>query len=321
MSDLKSKKIAVIFGGLSSERDVSIHSGQAFLKALKEMGYAAVGVELGHRMVQQLLEMKADLIVNGLHGKIGEDGCIQGALECLGIPYTGSGVLASAIAMNKIMTKKLVRSQNIQTPDFIEFDVSQNVVDDVQKKIQFPCVVKAQAEGSTMGTSIVRTEKEFSKAATYAGQFDDRIFVEKFIDGIELTVPVVNGKAHEIIEIVPKSGFYDFASKYTKGATDYILPARISKDVHRMAQEIASQVYRHLGCRGCARVDFMLDAKNRPWFIEINTLPGMTETSLVPKSLAYEGVSFHDLVEMILKGARLDHEKLYRQQQIQQQKK
>ena len=299
-----------MYGGLSSEKEISVKTGKAMLKALEEKGYDAYGLEAKRDFVSQLLKSKPDVIVNALHGKLGEDGAVQGVFEWLSIPYTGSGVMSSAIAMNKILTKQVARQAGILTPDFMVFHFEKNSFETFSKNIQVPCVVKAQAEGSTVGTSIVKQKAGLKAAIDEASKYDSHILIEDFVAGKEITVPVVNGKAYSLIEIAPKSGFYDYTSKYTKGATEYIMPARVSEETHLEVKRIAVEVYDLLQCRGCARVDFMVDAKGTPWFIEINTLPGMTETSLVPKSCAYDGLDFNDLVEEILKGARLDHEKI-----------
>lgn len=308
----KERQIGVLYGGLSSEREVSIKSGKAMLAALERKGYQVVGIEVGKEIVSQILAQKIEIAVLGLHGKLAEDGTVQGLLECLGIPYTGSGVMASAIGMNKIITKKLAESDRIKTPPYVVFHAKKDSFKKLERHIRFPVVVKAQAEGSTRGTTIVFEKKKLKEAIEEAKKYDDIILMEKFIKGPQITVSMLNGKALPLIEIVPKSGFYDYHSKYTKGETEYIIPARVSKQTTKVASQVALRIFDLLQCRGYARADFMVDQRGMPWFIEINTLPGMTDTSLVPMAAKHVGISFDDLVEQILWGAALDHEKLER---------
>lgn len=306
----KEKRIGVLYGGLSSEREISVKSGKAMLAALERKGYHVIGIEVGKDIVSQILSEKIDVAVLGLHGKLAEDGTVQGLLECLGIPYTGSGVMASAIGMNKILTKRLVESQKIKTPSYTVFHAKKDSFKKLERQLRYPIVVKAQAEGSTRGTAIVFEKRKLREAVDDAARYDDTILLEKFIKGPQVTVSILSGRALPLIEIVPKSGFYDYHSKYTKGATEYIIPARVSKQTTKLAQEVSLKVFELLQCRGYARADFMVDPKGTPWFIEINTLPGMTDTSLVPMAAKKAGISFDDLVEQILWGAALDHEKL-----------
>ncbi len=306
----KTSKVGVLYGGLSSEREVSIRSGKAMLSALQEKGYNAVGIEVGEDIVSVLVKNPIDVAVIGLHGKMGEDGTIQGLLECLRIPYTGSGVMASAIAMNKILTKKIAEAENIKTPPYEIFDLHKTK--NLKTKIGFPCVVKAQEEGSSRGTTIVKKKKDFLAAIEEAAKYDHHILVEKYIEGPQITVFVFKEKTFPIVEIVPKSGFYDYYSKYTKGATEYIIPARISQKTKKAAEAASLGIFLALQCWGYARADFIVDKKGVPWFIEINTLPGMTETSLVPKSAAAAGLHFKDLVEEILLSATLNYGQITR---------
>lgn len=306
----KERRIGVLYGGLSSEREISVKSGKAMLSALERKGYPVIGIEVGKDMVSQILSEKIDVAVLGLHGKLAEDGTVQGLLECLGIPYTGSGVMASAIGMNKILTKRVVESQKIKTPSYIVFHIKKDSFKKLERELRYPVVVKAQAEGSTRGTTIVFEKRKLREAVEEAARYDDYVLCEKFVKGPQVTVSILEDRALPLIEIVPKSGFYDYHSKYTKGATEYIIPARVSKQTTKLAEEASLKVFELLQCRGYARADFMVDQKGMPWFIEINTLPGMTDTSLVPMAAKKAGISFDDLVEQILWGAALDHEKL-----------
>jgi len=307
---LSDKKIGVLYGGLSSEKEISIKSGKAMIEALKKKGYNVVPILVDKNINATLLKKRIDIAVIGLHGKMGEDGTVQGLLECLGIPYTGSGVAASSLAMNKILTKKLATTLNIQTPSFESFHISQAA--EIEKRLICPVVIKSQAEGSSRGTTIVRDKKDLRGAIEDAAQYDDVLLAEQFIEGPEVTAPILGEQVLPLIEIVPNSGFFDYHAKYTKGATEYIIPARLSKDTTKKIGDMALHIYQGLQCRGYGRVDFMVDQHGTPWFIELNTLPGMTETSLVPMSAAKAGISFEDLVERILSTAALDHEKLYK---------
>jgi len=303
---LKRKKIGVMMGGLSREREISLRTGKAILKALVEKGYNASPVDVSQDIAEALIKEKIEIAFIALHGRFGEDGTIQGMLELMRIPYTGSGVLASALALHKIMAKKLFLCENIPTPPYeviyreaIEKDSSKTL------SLQLPLVVKPAREGSTIGVSIVRREEELIPALKEAGRYDEEILVEAFMKGKEITVGILENIPLPIIEIVPKSGFYDYHSKYTKGETEYIIPARIQREKYLSAQEISLKAFQTLGCSGCARVDLMTDEEGNPFVIDVNTMPGMTETSLLPKAANYAGISFEDLVERILLGASL----------------
>ncbi len=302
----KKMKIGVMMGGLSREREVSLKTGMAILKVLMDRGYSACPIDVGQDIAERLVKEKIELAFIALHGRFGEDGTIQGMLELMRIPYTGSGVLASALAMHKVMAKKIFIYENLPTPRFITIR-REEIEKDPNKVFSFslPMVVKPAREGSTIGTSIVRTEGEILSALKEAGKYDDEILIEEFMKGKEITVGILGEIPLPIIEIVPKSGFYDFHSKYTKGQTDYIIPAKIPREKYLYAQEISLRAFRSLGCSGFARVDLMTDEEGSPFIIDVNTMPGMTETSLLPKAASYAGISFDELVERILLGASL----------------
>lgn len=295
-----------MMGGLSREREISLKTGKAVLKALHEKGYPAIAIDVGENIAEKLVKEKIDCAFLALHGRFGEDGTIQGMLELMRVPYTGSGVLASALAMHKIMAKKFFLYEKIPTPRFEVFHR-----EDIQKGPQkifplpFPLIVKPAREGSTIGVSIVQKEEEWIPALNKAVEYDDEILIEEFMKGKEITVGILEDIPLPIIEIVPKSGFYDYHSKYTKGETQYILPARISREKYLYAQEISLKAFQTLGCTGVARVDLMTDENENPFVIDVNTMPGMTETSLLPKAASYAGIPFEDLVERILLGASL----------------
>jgi D-alanine--D-alanine ligase len=304
---MKQKKIAVVMGGPSAECEVSLNTGKAILRALQEKGYQAVGIELKPRQfIEQLQEIGADLVFNAIHGQYGEDGILQGALELLGIPYTGSGVMASAMAMDKGISKRLFLSAAIPTPHsrlYAKSDLKRDLPTEILSEFLLPVVVKSAAQGSSIGVAIVDQDHRLADAVTQAFQYSNHILVEEFIAGKEVTVPVWGNdqpQALPVIEIVPHSGRYDYHSKYTKGATDYIVPAQLEQAVTNKVQQVALEAFKVLGCRGIARVDIMLDQQNNPYVLEVNTIPGMTATSLVPKSAAAAGIGFADLCERLL---------------------
>jgi len=305
-SSLKKKRAAVMMGGLSREREISLKTGKAILKALTEKGYMVTSIDVGSDIVEKLVKEKIECAFLALHGRFGEDGAIQGMLELMRIPYTGSGVLASSLAMHKIMSKKFFLCEKIPTPCFEVFQ-REEIMKDLPKKTSFPLpvVVKPAREGSTIGISIVRKDEELGPALKKAGEYDEEILVEEFMKGKEITVGILEDIPLPIIEIVPKSGFYDYHSKYTKGETQYILPARIPREKYLYAQEISLKAFQTLACSGVARVDLMTDENENPFVIDVNTMPGMTETSLLPKAASYAGIPFGDLVERILLRASL----------------
>lgn len=310
----KEKKIGVLMGGLSRERDISLKTGKAILKVLIEKGYMACPIDVDQNIAEKLLKKRIEIAFLALHGRYGEDGTIQGMLELMKIPYTGSGVLASALALNKVMAKKVFVYEGIPTPSFNFFKIDMIGMRNLKQyiTIELPLVVKPAREGSTIGVTIVRSEKEVLPAIQEAGRYDEEILVEKFISGKEITVGILEEIPLPIIEIVPKSGFYDFRSKYTKGETQYIIPARIPRDKYLYAQEISLKAFMALGCYGFARVDLVVDEEGNPYVIDVNTMPGMTETSLFPKAAEFAGIQFGELVERILLRAslKLEYEKI-----------
>ena len=292
-------RVGVLMGGVSSEREISLRSGRAVLEALRRKGVDAIPLEVGEDLVQRVLEAKIDVAFVILHGRLGEDGTVQGLLELLGIPYTGSGVLASALAMNKVKAKMIFKASSIPTPDFVPLEGAKGA------PFPLPWVVKPASEGSTIGVTVVEREEDLGKAVELARRYDQEVFIERFIPGKELTVAVVDGRAFEVVEVAPKTGIYDYRAKYTPGMTDYLIPATVPEQKREEAKALALRAYEALGCWGCARVDMRMEEEGRIWVLEVNTIPGMTETSLVPKAAAYEGVSFDDLVLQMLKGASL----------------
>lgn len=334
-------KIGVFLGGCSMERNVSLASGRAVGDALKEAGHLvklidpALGSDqsqlnsilqnfsvstpvtlnelskfLPSNIIQTInssLLDGLDLIFLALHGNWGEDGKIQSLLEMKQIPYTGSKVMASALTMDKSMTKIIMRHHNIATGNWFMVQ-SQNynlnfITEKIKKEFSFPLVVKPNDQGSTVGLTIVEGEIEIAAAILLASKFGSSIMVEEFIPGRELTVTVVGSEAFPIIEIKPKDGFYDYTHKYTKGMTQYICPAEIDQNLTLKIQAEALKLFQVTGCSGFARVDFRLKSDNTFYCLEINTLPGMTATSLVPKSAAAKGITFPELCDKIAKDA------------------
>jgi len=306
---IKKKRIGVMMGGRSREREISLKTGKAILKALTEKGYAATAIDVGDDIAEKLVKEKIECAFLALHGRFGEDGTVQGMLELMRIPYTGSGVLASALAMHKVMSKKFFLFEKIPTPRYEVFQrekIKRGLPE--RASLPLPVVVKPAREGSTIGVSIVRKGEELGPALTKAAEYDEEILVEEFMKGKLITVGILENIPLPVIEIAPKSGFYDYHSKYTKGETQYILPARIPREKYLYAQEISLRAFQELDCSGVARVDLMTDENENPFVIEINTMPGMTETSLLPMAANYAGIPFEDLVERILLGASLKTE-------------
>lgn len=302
--ELKEKTIGVLMGGLSAEREISLRTGQAISDALRSSGYRVVDIDAGAELPKQLVDEGIEVAFIALHGRGGEDGTVQGLLEIMGIPYTGSGVLASSLAIDKVMTKKMLLYHELPTPQFMVFNSGDDIEQMVSKCKYFPLIVKPACEGSTIGISIVENANELRIGLEEALQHDDLILIEDFIKGSEATVGVLNGVALPIIEIVPKSGFYDYEAKYTTGATEYIVPAPYEPVLYQRMQQAAVEACRVTGCSGAARVDFMVQEKQFSC-LEINTIPGMTATSLLPKAAAEAGITFTELVQQILEGAEL----------------
>ncbi len=302
---LLQKKIGVLLGGLSAERDISLRTGNACLQALQKLGYQAIAIDAGHDLPEQLKDAGIEIAFIALHGRFGEDGRVQGLLEMLQIPYTGSGVLASSMAIDKVITKQMLLYHELPTPGFDFMRPGDSGGQLFERCKHLPLIVKPSREGSTIGISIARSREALRHGIDTAAALDGTVLVEDFIDGSELTVSVLNNEALPIIQIVPKSGFYDYQAKYTAGETEYLLPAPIDAVSTQRIQQAAVAACRALGCRGAARVDFML--REREFYcIEVNTIPGMTETSLLPKAAAEAGIEFPQLVEQILLDAGLD---------------
>lgn len=304
------KKVVVVMGGPSEEQAVSHCTGQAVVQALREKGYSAETLELDPLTIAgDLLEKQPTVVFNAVHGLYGEDGCLQGLLDMLQIPYTGSGVLASALAMNKVAAKRIFQAAGLTTPHsvVISTEDKEDAVAKILAVFQLPVVVKPVAQGSSIGVEIVRAENALAAALQNALGYSKEVLVEEFIQGKELTVGILplpaKAVAMPVIHIVPHSGVYDYKSKYTKGETDYLVPADLPETMAQRVQAAAVSAYKLLGCHGVARADIMLGEDEQAYVLELNTVPGLTATSLVPKAAAAMGISFPELCEIIIQSA------------------
>ena len=295
----KPKKIAVLMGGPGEEKDVSLKSGQAIIKALNHNGYDVTSIILDtklEKLVKELLSV--DLVFLGLHGNIGENGTIQGFLDALGIIYTGSGPLSSAICMDKNISKIIAKNNGIMTP---KWKLCNTAIHDA--KMNYPVIVKPNGQGSTVGLQIAHNESELKPALEYAFNYDNSVLVEEYIQGRELTVMLIDGKAQPVCEIIPSHEFYDYECKYTAGMSKYICPAEIDDNISNYVKKISENLFDLLKCENYSRADFRMDDQNKFWFLEMNTLPGMTDTSLAPMSALAAGISFNELIDKIVMHA------------------
>ncbi|MGK9369864.1 D-alanine--D-alanine ligase family protein [Melioribacter sp. Ez-97] len=326
-------KVALLVGGVSSERKVSKATGKSIFTALKNLNYDVMALDPAYGLSQpedvnllfgtediapvssrnyidiinSTMFDDVDVVFLALHGKWGEDGRIQSLLEMRNLKYTGSGVLSSSLAMNKFMTKIMFQHYDVKTPRWFIVSREGNDRDLIKKKIEkffgFPCVIKPNDEGSTVGISICREQNALDEAIEKAFDYSENVLIEEFIPGREITVGVLENRALPVLEIIPRSGFYDYESKYTSGKSDYIVPAEIPDNVARHIQSQALLAYNSVGCRQYARIDFRLTADYKSYCLEVNTLPGMTSTSLFPKMANAVGISFEELIDRIVKSA------------------
>jgi D-alanine-D-alanine ligase len=306
-------KVGVLYGGRSAEREVSLMSGEGVLAALRAKGVDAHGFDPARQNLAQLAEQGYDRVFIALHGRYGEDGTLQGALEQLGIPYTGPGVMACALSMDKTMSKRVWLSHGLPTPRFmvLDKDADASQLDAVATELGLPLMLKAPHEGSTIGISKIAAADDMRAGFDNCVRYDDTVLAEEFISGRELTVPVMgagrDARALPIVEIRAPQGNYDYEHKYFSDDTQYLCPAPLDAALTARIQSLAVEAYRALGCSGWSRVDFMLRAgDDAPFLLEINTSPGMTGHSLVPMSARAAGVSYEDLCIDILRLARLD---------------
>jgi D-alanine-D-alanine ligase len=305
---MNKEKVTVLMGGISAERDVSLDSGKACAKALSEIGFDVTSLDAKDDFIEKLIKNKPDKVFNALHGRFGEDGSIQGLLEHLKIPYTHSGILSSAIAMDKLTSKKIFKEAKISSP---EYQVIKTVEDFQNSKIGYPCVVKPNNEGSSVGVYIFNepNKSDEDKIVTLLNKYNFLI-LEKYIPGREIQVAVMGSKALGGIEIVPTRSFYDYEAKYSANAkTKHIIPVKINEADYKKILDMALQAHNILGCRGVTRSDFRYnesDKVNKIYILEVNTQPGMTSLSLVPEIANYYGISFNELVKWIINDASIN---------------
>ena len=311
----KEKTVAVVMGGPSAEEQISLSTGHAMAAALRGKGYNVKEIRLvPHSFSEQVKESGADVVVIAVHGLYGEDGRLQSALEMMGIPYTGSGVLASSVSMNKLTAKRVFLGSNIPTPDYIFLHRrdrgKQDMIKAITDKFSLPVVVKPVSQGSSLGVTIEKEISGLQKALDEAFQYDEEVLVEEYIAGQETSVCMMrlkdgSVKVWPVILIHPHAEWYDFNAKYSVGGVDHLVPAPLPEDITRTLKDISVKAFEVLGCAGVARTDCMVDKNGKCYVLEMNTVPGMTPTSLVPDAARAEGTDFGDLCEMILETAHL----------------
>lgn len=306
-------KVALIYGGKSAEREISLLTGRQVSSALVEKGFGVIALDLDDNLVPALMEARPDVVFIALHGRYGEDGCLQGLLDILGLPYVGSGVLASALAMNKAISKRLFRLEGLLCPKDVlvsryalKQPGLQGVVEQVDKSLAYPLVVKPNKQGSTIGLTVVRAPQELENAVLQASKYDDEVLVEEYVSGTEITVGVLGDndpQALPVIEIRSATGLYDYEAKYTPGMSEHIIPAEISDYAYKAAQDGALKAHRALGCRHISRADFIVTPGDETYILEVNTIPGMTRTSLIPDAAKAQGIEFPDLIARLVELA------------------
>jgi D-alanine-D-alanine ligase len=295
-------RVAVVFGGTSTEREVSLKTGAAVLAALQRRGVDAYGFDPRDRLLPELLNAGTDRVWIALHGPGGEDGTLQGALECLGIPYTGSGVMGSAIGMDKLRTKRLAQAIGIPTSDYVELTGEQDL-DAALARLKLPLIVKPATQGSSVGMTKVERAEDFPAAYRVAAAVDHSVLAEAWISGAEYTVSILNGRALPSIRIQPAKTFYDYEAKYLRNDTQYFVPSGLSKPAEEHLAALGLAAFAAVGAEGWGRADFMMDATGRPQLLEVNTVPGMTDHSLVPMAARAAGIDFDELVWRILESS------------------
>jgi D-alanine-D-alanine ligase len=297
----KKAKVAVVMGGSSAEREISIKTGSGVMRALQSLGYDAQSLDYDARFVDAIREVAPDAVFIALHGAGGEDGQIQALLEYLGIPYNGSNVEASALAMDKHLTKKLLAAEGLPTAAWDLFDLSGGTLPLLPGSLDLPLVIKPRFEGSAIGVTIVQTHEQWTNAMIAAAKNYGQIMAEEYLNGREFTCAILGEEALPVIEIVPNTDeFYTYEAKYAPGGSTHIVPAKIDEDLAARLQMIALSVHRLLGLRDYSRTDFIVTKEGRPQILEINTLPGLTSTSLVPDACASVGISYEALVDRLV---------------------
>jgi D-alanine-D-alanine ligase len=296
-------RVAVVMGGPSAEREVSIESGQAVMKALAALGHEAQSLDFDGRFVDALRDIRPDVVFNALHGTGGEDGTIQGILEWLGIPYTGSDLISCALAMDKHITKKLLAAEGLPTPAWDTFDLAGGTLPLLPGSLNLPLVVKPRSSGSSAGVSIVRTHEEWTKAMINVAPRTTQVIAEEFIPGREFSSAVLGEEALPLVEIIASDEFYSYDAKYKPGGSRHLVPAPIDGDLTARLQMLALSVHRMLGLRDYSRTDFIVTREGRPYILEINALPGLTPLSLFPDEARAAGIPFEALIERLLQFA------------------
>jgi D-alanine-D-alanine ligase len=296
------QRVGVLMGGLSAEREVSLGSGHAVAEGLRRAGFDVVEIDVGRDLAVRLAHASVDAVYIALHGRLGEDGTVQGLLEVMGIPYTGSGVLSCAVCMDKILSRSVLRACHVPVAPGFEL---QCVDDDLPSGWTLPVVVKPSDEGSSVGVTIVKQQVQWKPALELAFQCSHRVLVEKYVHGKEITVAVLDGEPLGTLEIEPRAEFYDYQSKYAPGGSLHHVPARIQEHRTQRALEIAKRAFAALGCAGAARVDMIVpsDENDDLIVLEVNTIPGMTERSLLPEIAAWAGIGFDELVARLVRSA------------------
>jgi D-alanine-D-alanine ligase len=295
-------RVAVIYGGTSTEREVSLKSGAAVLAALLRRGVEAFGFDPREQPLQELLSAGTERVWIALHGPGGEDGTLQGALECLGLPYTGSGVMGSAIGMDKLRTKRLAQAAGIATSDYVELTGEQDL-EAALTRLKLPLIVKPATQGSSVGMTKVERAQDFAAAYRVAAAVDHSVLAESWISGAEYTVSILNGEALPSIRIKPATTFYDYEAKYLRNDTQYFCPSGLSRPAEEHLTQLGLAAFAAVGADGWGRADFMMDSTGRPQLLEVNTVPGMTDHSLVPMAAKAAGISFDELAWRILESS------------------
>ena len=297
----RNAKVVVVMGGSSAEREISIQSGTMVMRALQTLGYEARSLDYDERFVDAVREIKPDVVFNALHGPGGEDGHVQALLEYLSIAYTGSGVEAAALSMDKHLTKKLLAAEGLPTAAWDLFELSGGTLPLLPGSLDLPLVIKPRFEGSALGVTIVRTHEQWTNAMLSASKNYSEVLAEEFVDGREFTCGVLGEEALPIIEIVPnRDEFYTYEAKYQPGGSTHIVPARIDDDLAARMQMLALSAHRLVGLRDCSRTDFIVSRDSRPYILEINSLPGLTPTSLLPDAANAVGISFEALIDRLV---------------------
>jgi D-alanine-D-alanine ligase len=296
-------KVAVVMGGPSAEREVSIESGTCVMRALATLGHDAKSLDFDERFIDAIREIAPDVVFNALHGRGGEDGTIQGVLEWMGIPYTGSGVAACAISMDKHLTKKLLAAEGLPTPAWDVFDLTGGTLPLLPGSLELPLVAKPRASGSSAGVAIVKTHEAWTKAMIDASSRTPEILAEEFVPGREFSCGVLGEEALPVVEIVSSDEFYSYDAKYKPGGSRHLIPAPIDHDLTARLQTLALSVHRLIGLRDYSRTDFIVTDHGRPTILEVNALPGMTPQSLLPDEAQHAGISYEALVERLLQFA------------------